>query len=323
MNEDSKKPGISRVELEAILFEQEHRIFRLLNNYFRVRSSFDPNDPRYKVISTAFWMRLLWQFLFRSAVPILASGAAIAGLIGLYFSYQANSISRNANRIANEAIANADEANQIASEANSISSKLVQFEQLNPTFVVKLLTGRQLDGVFNPDIYKEDGEAIVVENKGNTIRSADSDAVVFLSVRITELHRAPKTVLLPLLSVYFVHSKSDDNKKLFLIAPHLWKKMHALQKELSKLATARKTFVEIDLERYVNISFADREGEFRSEYYRIVPVRGAVLLEEHHGKEVFETHRKANKEIKRLLDFDRMTSEEVWGNVKDHLTAEN
>ena len=323
MNAEENHQEVSRVELEAILYEQEHRIFRLWNNYFRVRSRFEPNDPRHKAISEAFWMRLLWQFLFRSAVPVLASGATIAGLIGLYLSYHANSLSRDANNVANEANQFAVDANNIANEANSISARLLEFEQLNPTFVFKKLVGRQLEGVFNPDLYSGDGEAIVIENEGNTIRSAEANIVVFLKLRITERYQAPKSISLPLLSVYFIQSKSADNKTFYMLAPHLWRKMHDLQVELAKLAKTKKAFVEIDLDRYVDITFADREGEFRNEYYQITPVRGAVLLPLETGQAIFKDHEERILQEGKLLVFDRLTTDVLWSHVKKCIASKD
>ena len=99
--------------------------------------------------------------------------------------------------------------------------------------------------------------------------------------------------------------------------------MHDLQAELTKLAKSKKAFVEIDLDRYVGITFADREGKFCSEHYQMTPVRGAVLLPRDAGEAIFKEHEERILQEGKLLVFEQLTTDVLWSHVKKCIASKD
>lgn len=83
----------SVVELEAALLEQEHRLFRVLSNWWH-RSQYEQDDPRRKAVTHA----LIWRVLFsKGATTVATGGIGIVSLFALYFAWQANQLTDEQN----------------------------------------------------------------------------------------------------------------------------------------------------------------------------------------------------------------------------------
>lgn len=91
MSEPTNQPEfepVSKAFLETELIRQEHRLHRILINFFVHAKNWPNGDPRRAAATEAIFYRIAIAMLPGPAT----SGAGIAALIGLYFAWQANSL---------------------------------------------------------------------------------------------------------------------------------------------------------------------------------------------------------------------------------------
>lgn len=81
--EKIKKQGLSNIELEALLLQQEHRIFQVLRNFIVNRKQYDKDDPRRAACKTALIYALIFKMLPRTAM----GAVGVATIVALVLSY--------------------------------------------------------------------------------------------------------------------------------------------------------------------------------------------------------------------------------------------
>lgn len=84
---------VTRLDLDAALIRQEHRVLHILANAWWAWS-FPVEDPRRKAAIEA----LLWHLVPASGPVVAGAGVGITALVGLYFAYQANSLVAEQNK---------------------------------------------------------------------------------------------------------------------------------------------------------------------------------------------------------------------------------
>lgn len=130
-NEDFQKELIS---LKADLISQEHRFFRVIHNFCRLRPNLKKDDPRRGAASKA----LLWYFL--SPAKLTAAGISIVAILGLFFAYQANNLLQKQNLkidIQNH-LAEASRRSSLIFELTSIIERIDSLRDSNKGPLVKI-----------------------------------------------------------------------------------------------------------------------------------------------------------------------------------------
>ncbi|TXT22152.1 MAG: pentapeptide repeat-containing protein [Planctomycetota bacterium] len=84
---DSESP-VSRVEFEAALLRQEHRLLSILKNYFIVRPKLASGDPRRDAIVES----LLWRISVALIPTVAAGSAGLVGVAGIVIAIWANNL---------------------------------------------------------------------------------------------------------------------------------------------------------------------------------------------------------------------------------------
>lgn len=82
MEENLTKP-LNRIELQAEIIRQEHRLFPILKNFFYNRSRFPEGDPRREACVHAFFWRLSMALMPTAAAASIGITSIIALLISL------------------------------------------------------------------------------------------------------------------------------------------------------------------------------------------------------------------------------------------------
>lgn len=88
---------VPRVEFEAELMRQEHRLFNILRNFFS-RKRFPTDDPRRQAIIEA----VLWRVCIALAPTAIAGGASVVAIVGLIVALHANWLVQEQNSMLKE-----------------------------------------------------------------------------------------------------------------------------------------------------------------------------------------------------------------------------
>lgn len=95
MQDNSSQPDSSeKIEFEAALLRQEHRLLPLIANFWN-RNQFHPNDERRKAICKAFAFKLVYWMLPGGA----AVGVSVVSVLSLLNSYNSNALLRQQNQV--------------------------------------------------------------------------------------------------------------------------------------------------------------------------------------------------------------------------------
>lgn len=108
--------NVSRIEFEAAMMQQEHRLFRILSNYWN-RSTYEKGDPRRDAVTSAF----LWRVAIALMPAAAASGAGIIALLSLAVAWRSTSLIREQNQLI-AAIANDQQTASSAQEVVRLTS---------------------------------------------------------------------------------------------------------------------------------------------------------------------------------------------------------
>ncbi len=112
---------VSRVEFEAALLRQEHRLLSILKNYFILRSRFPIGDPRRDAVVEA----LLWRISVALVPTVAAGGAGLVGVVGIVIAIWANNLISEQNttlveqtKLAQAQIERLDKQNELLTKQN-------------------------------------------------------------------------------------------------------------------------------------------------------------------------------------------------------------
>lgn len=75
---------LNLIQLEARILQQEHRLFRLLYNYFYLRHTFPENDERRDACVYAFYLRVAQAILPTAAATSICITSIAALVISVY-----------------------------------------------------------------------------------------------------------------------------------------------------------------------------------------------------------------------------------------------
>lgn len=106
-----------QVDIEALLFEQEHRIFRLLHNYFLIAPKLANDDPRRAAITKAIVWRLICRILCGTLPTVAATSVGVLAIVTLYIQIDANRLLQAQNQALIEA--------EIESEMQDLQKELM------------------------------------------------------------------------------------------------------------------------------------------------------------------------------------------------------
>src|ERR1700743_3572726 len=86
--------AVTREEFEAALMRQEHRLFRILWNFWN-RKQYNKSDARYQAVAEA----LVYRIVLALAPTATAGGAGLIAIVGLWMTWKANSLVAEQNEL--------------------------------------------------------------------------------------------------------------------------------------------------------------------------------------------------------------------------------
>lgn len=113
------------IEIEAKLYEQEHRPVRLVWNFFNRNKWYNKKDPRNNAISRA----LIWRLFFSPTTIAIASGGIISVITVIFLARQTNEIKTQTNLIEKQNLI-IDNQNQMISQQTSLQEASRRSSQL-------------------------------------------------------------------------------------------------------------------------------------------------------------------------------------------------
>lgn len=178
-------------------------------------------------------------------------------------------------------------------------------QQAIPQFVI---AAKQL---IDPD-GKARSDAIYVNNRGGIVRDFHCNTATFFDVKLSYMRGQAKKLEIPI-NGYFRSSgyTAEGTGQVLVIRGYLNnEKLFQLRKDCHQLAEEKKAFCNIEMRNYLRLYYRDIFGKEHEDYYYVPFFYGGSPIETKEGKEIFEKHEAAWKNLS-MVEFDKLTADKL------------
>ena len=186
---------------------------------------------------------------------------------------------------------------------------IIEREQALPQFVVisKTFPGEGTN--------QHEDDKIFMYNQGNTALNITTKVAVFFNI---DYLNGPeqKDILVPVDGYYWWHVMSGESTGLVVTIenPKNHLKRSIIEDELSKLAAANNVIINLNIKRYVQITYRDIFDELHTKYYLVVPFSGGELVQVDDGEKLFVQHQEGFSNGK-MFDIDANSALDLFNLV--------
>ncbi|KAF0106521.1 MAG: hypothetical protein FD146_2529 [Anaerolineaceae bacterium] len=182
----------------------------------------------------------------------------------------------------------------------------IERQQASPQFVVIARQYWNDEKTFAAD------DKILIYNQGNIAYNIDVDTAVFF--KLTYISQAEyKEVLVPINGYYTIHLRTGDATGLVMTlesdSNNL--KRWQIQDELGELAKNNGVTINLEVQRYLKLTYRDTFDVEHTQYYFVPLIYGGDLLETAEGEEVFSKKFGIGTEAK-YYDLYEVTAQELF-----------
>ncbi len=180
-------------------------------------------------------------------------------------------------------------------------------KQFLPTFVI---SAAQLKEDLK-DYYSED--KIFIENKGFPVSEFNCESRVFFNVKLTKISVFHKEAFIPISGYYSgtAHTAKGDGLLATIEGYRNNLKAAKFERKFSEYCGGKGEFGNINILRYVRISYRDTFGVEHIEYFDVPMIYGAYKMTSEKGKEIFKEYDEKWEHCG-FPDFDQITVEEFY-----------
>lgn len=179
--------------------------------------------------------------------------------------------------------------------------------QLLPTFVISAVHQKE----DSKNTYTED--KIFIENKGFPISEFDCESRVVFKVELTKISESHKKAFIPINGYYSgtIYTANGDGLLATIEGYKNNLKAAKLERKFSEYCREKGEIGNIDIFRFIRISYKDALEVKHIEYYDVPMIYGAYKMTSEKGKEVFNEYDEKSKHYD-FPDFDQLTIKEIY-----------
>jgi hypothetical protein len=182
----------------------------------------------------------------------------------------------------------------------------IQRAQASPQFVVVLKQ------VLNEVTGYASEDKLFIYNQGNIARKIEANTAVFF--KLSYVNKANfQEKLVPITGYFWITAYSGDATGLVLTiqgSENILKRRE-IQDVLDSLADANNVIINLEVQRYVKLTYRDIFNEVHTEYYFVPATGGSELISVEKGKTLFEDY--INASVKgTALDLDKMEAQDLY-----------
>jgi hypothetical protein len=183
-------------------------------------------------------------------------------------------------------------------------------QQALPQFVVNW------SQTFDTKEQKYTGESINITNQGGIVHDFDSDEAVFFDVVYLPKGGTMKKVEVPVDGYYNAgfHTGQGTGQILRIEGIGNAAKRQQLEDELRQLASSNNAIANMDVRRYVRLTYQDIFGTKHKKFYFVPVIHGSRILDQTEGESIFSQYEKARKELITVY-FDSLDSKKLFSLV--------
>lgn len=200
-------------------------------------------------------------------------------------------------------------------EQTSLLAMQTEYARLNlmPSFLIAThLSKNPPDGQFYND------DTLSIDNNGAQVDQFTAGAAVYMSAKATDpTHHSTTTLSFVVNGYYSTHfvSVAGSGRLVTLVGPNNNQRFVTLDRACASIAKERDLYLELELRRFVRISYVDRLNTPHTEYFSIQPLYGATRISDSDGTSRMSGISKAVG-TDQFIDIDTITADELMNRIE-------